>query len=144
MSAPTVETTMPAQIARDVEEMTVRPAPPRRPERQGTTTPPAPPATAERPAPEDLSRSGLGERLVVAHERAADLEERLAAAERARDAAEHHAAQLEDRNRELASDLDDALDQLAGHALHAEQERLVHVPAWSPWSASSDRGGIHR
>lgn len=37
-------------------------------------------------------------------------------------------ADLQDRNRELASDLDDALDQLAGHALHDHQERLVHVP----------------
>ncbi|MEV6659464.1 hypothetical protein [Nocardia fluminea] len=37
-------------------------------------------------------------------------------------------ADLEDRNRELASDLDDALDQLSGHALHDHQERLVHMP----------------
>lgn len=37
-------------------------------------------------------------------------------------------AELEDRNRELASDLDDALDQLAGHALHDHQERLVRTP----------------
>ncbi|WP_280450160.1 hypothetical protein [Nocardia brasiliensis] len=144
MSTATVETTMPAQTAHDPVEMTVRPALAHRPEQPVPTTSPAPLPVAERRAPEGLSRSGLAERLVVAHERAADLEERLAAAERARDAAEHHAAQLEDRNRELASDLDDALDQLAGHALHAEQERLVQVPAWSPWSASSDRGGMHR
>ncbi|MFD3431347.1 hypothetical protein [Nocardia fluminea] len=37
-------------------------------------------------------------------------------------------ADLQDRNRELASDLDDALDQLSGHALHDHQERLVHTP----------------
>lgn len=37
-------------------------------------------------------------------------------------------ADLQDRNRELASDLDDALDQLAGHALHDHQERLVRTP----------------
>uniref|UniRef100_UPI0005932725 hypothetical protein n=1 Tax=Nocardia vinacea TaxID=96468 RepID=UPI0005932725 len=67
-----------------------------------------------------------------------------AAAVAARDAAEHEAAQLEDRNRELASDLDDALDQLAGHALHAEQERLIRTPAWSPWAASTDREGYDR
>lgn len=37
-------------------------------------------------------------------------------------------ADLKERNRELASDLDDALDQLSGHALHDHQERLVHMP----------------
>ena len=37
-------------------------------------------------------------------------------------------ADLQDRNRELASDLDDALDQLSGHALHDHQERLVRTP----------------
>ncbi|MFD4461329.1 hypothetical protein [Nocardia sp. NPDC058480] len=41
---------------------------------------------------------------------------------------EQQVADLEDRNREMATDLDDALDQLAGHALHDHQERLVHVP----------------
>ncbi|MDO3648669.1 hypothetical protein [Nocardia mangyaensis] len=41
---------------------------------------------------------------------------------------EQRLADLHDRNRELASDLDDALDQLSGHALHDHQERLVHMP----------------
>ncbi|MFJ2834618.1 hypothetical protein ACIO52_04580 [Nocardia sp. NPDC087230] len=43
-------------------------------------------------------------------------------------ALEARIADLKDRNRELASDLDDALDQLAGHALHDHQERLVRTP----------------
>ncbi|MEV6221939.1 hypothetical protein AB0M13_09840 [Nocardia fluminea] len=59
-------------------------------------------------------------------------------------AAEHRCADLEDRNRELASDLDNALDQLAGHALHSEQERLVHTPMWSPWAASMSQEGHQR
>ncbi|MDO3651184.1 hypothetical protein [Nocardia mangyaensis] len=49
-------------------------------------------------------------------------------------------ADLEDRNRELASDLDNALDQLAGHALHTEQERLVNFDTWSPWPTSTREG----
>ncbi|MFE6920376.1 hypothetical protein ACFVAV_04945 [Nocardia sp. NPDC057663] len=49
-------------------------------------------------------------------------------------------ADLQDRNRELASDLDNALDQLAGHALHSEQERLVSFDTWSPWPASTREG----
>ncbi|MEV0331893.1 hypothetical protein [Nocardia sp. NPDC050717] len=49
-------------------------------------------------------------------------------------------ADLQDRNRELASDLDNALDQLAGHALHSEQERLVNFDTWSPWPASTREG----
>ncbi|MEV6064871.1 hypothetical protein AB0L62_33140 [Nocardia asteroides] len=57
---------------------------------------------------------------------------------------EARVANLEDRNRELASDLDNALDQLAGHALHAEQERLVHVPTWDLWTASTSREGFDR
>lgn len=59
-------------------------------------------------------------------------------------AAENRIADLEVRNRELASDLDNALDQLSGHALHVEQERLVHAPAWSPWAASMNQGGHQR
>lgn len=68
---------------------------------------------------------------------AAELETLLAAAEQ-------RCADLEDRNRELASDLDNALDQLAGHALHSEQERLVHTPRWSPWAASMNQEGHQR
>ncbi|WP_446224839.1 hypothetical protein ACTWPB_06840 [Nocardia sp. IBHARD005] len=68
---------------------------------------------------------------------AAELESLLAAAEQ-------RCADLEDRNRELASDLDNALDQLAGHALHSEQERLVHTPMWSPWAASMNQEGHQR
>ncbi|MEV0551180.1 hypothetical protein AB0H98_30630 [Nocardia salmonicida] len=59
-------------------------------------------------------------------------------------ASEQRCADLEDRNRELASDLDNALDQLAGHALHSEQERLVHTPRWSPWTASMSQEGHQR
>ncbi|MBF6341749.1 hypothetical protein IU450_38610 [Nocardia abscessus] len=69
-------------------------------------------------------------RLIAANQRAAFLEEQLARVTAERDAAEHRAADLEDRNRELASDLDNALDQLAGHALHEEQERLVSGPRY--------------
>ncbi|MGV9676376.1 hypothetical protein ACWDSJ_13935 [Nocardia sp. NPDC003482] len=97
------------------------------------------------PAPEQgESSGGLEERLTAAHQRIAELEEQLAAVTAERDAAQYEAAQLEDRNREMASDLDDALDQLSGHALHAEQERLVHPSTWSPWTASADREGFHR
>ena len=145
MSAPTFDATMPAQAGGDLAQVTARPAPPRTPVRPVCTTPtPASAAVAARPSPEGLSRSELAQLLIAAHERAADLEERLAAAEQARDAAEHEAAQLEDRNRELASDLDNALDQLDGHALHAEQERLIRPAAWSPWTASTDREGYDR
>lgn len=49
-------------------------------------------------------------------------------------------ADLQDRNRELASDLDNVLDQLAGHALHDEQERLFTFDTWSPWPASTREG----
>ncbi|MGY4100510.1 hypothetical protein ACW2Q0_13290 [Nocardia sp. R16R-3T] len=146
MSAPTVEATMPAQAGGDdLAQVTARPVPARTPIRPICTTPPAvSAAVTARPSPDGYSRDELAQRLIAAHERAAELEERLAAVERARDAAEHQAAQLEDRNRELASDLDDALDQLAGHALHAEQERLVRPAAWSPWAASTDREGYDR
>ncbi|MFF2086985.1 hypothetical protein ACFVVM_24695 [Nocardia sp. NPDC058176] len=57
---------------------------------------------------------------------------------------EQQVADLQDRNRELASDLDNALDQLSGHALHDEQERLVHTLTWSPWAASMNREGYER
>ncbi|APE33801.1 hypothetical protein BOX37_07250 [Nocardia mangyaensis] len=57
---------------------------------------------------------------------------------------EARVADLQDRNRELASDLDNALDQLSGHALHDEQERLVHAPTWSPWTASMSQEGHQR
>ncbi len=137
---------MPAQAADCFDnEVALRPAPLRSPVRPVcTTTPVSQSVSTARPSSAGLSTAELEERLIAAHQRAADLEERLAAALAALDAAEHHAAQLEDRNRELASDLDNALDQLAGHALHAEQERLVHTPAWSPWSASTDREGYDR
>ncbi|MEV0765165.1 hypothetical protein [Nocardia sp. NPDC050435] len=70
-------------------------------------------------------------RLIQANQRAAWLAEQLAETTAKLDAAEHRAADLEDRNRELASDLDNALDQLQGHALHAEQERLFHASRYS-------------
>ncbi len=135
---------MPAQAGEDFAQVTTRPAPAPSPVRPVCTTPPASTAVTARPTPEGLSRAKLAQRLIAAHERAAELEERLAAVTAALDAAEHQAAQLEDRNRELASDLDNALDELAGHALHAEQERLIRTPAWSPWAASTDREGYDR
>lgn len=137
---------MPAQAADCfAEEMSVRPAPLRSPVRPVCTTAPVSQSVSTaRRSPAGLSIAEAEERLIAANERAADLEERLATALAALDAAEHQAAQLDDRNRELASDLDDALDQLAGHALHAEQERLIRTPAWSPWSASTDREGYDR
>lgn len=76
------------------------------------------------------SRSELEARLTAANQRAALLEEQLAAMTAQRDAAEHRAAQLEARNRELASDLDDALDLAAEHALSEERERLVPQPRY--------------
>ncbi|WP_433759911.1 hypothetical protein [Nocardia sp. CA-135398] len=144
MSAPTVEATMPAQAGQDLAQVTARSAPAPMPVLPVCTTPPVSTVATVRPSLEGLSKAELAQRLIAAHERAADLEERLAAATAALDAAEHQAAQLEDRNRELASDLDNALDQLAGHALHAEQERLIRTPAWSPWAASTDREGYDR
>ncbi|MFE3052687.1 hypothetical protein [Nocardia sp. NPDC059239] len=142
MSAPAIEATMPAQSF-GAHDLVARPAGPRSPVR--TAWPAASTSTSMvRPSPEALGGGDLEARLIAAHQRTAELEEQLAAAVAGRDAAEHHAAQLEDRNRELASDLDNALDQLAGHALHAEQERLIRPPAWSPWTASADRGGYDR
>lgn len=74
--------------------------------------------------------STLEERLTAANQRAAELEEQLAATTAALDAAEQRAAHLEDRNRELASDLDDALDLASEHALTADHERLVPTPRY--------------
>ncbi|WP_370011679.1 hypothetical protein [Nocardia cyriacigeorgica] len=72
----------------------------------------------------------LEARVIAANQRAAWLEEQLAVVTAERDAAEHRAAQLEDRNRELASDLDNALDLASEGALHAERERLVPQPIY--------------
>ncbi|WP_280500262.1 hypothetical protein [Nocardia farcinica] len=142
-----VETTMPAQADPDAATAPVRPAAaPRsqavRPICTAPATKPAP--SPARPAVEILHADDLEARLIAAQHRAAELEAQLAAVTAALEAAEHQAAQLEDRNRELASDLDDALDQLAGHALHAEQERLIRTPAWSPWPTSTHREGVER
>lgn len=104
-------------------------------------TPAADPPAGETAA---VPRTELEQQLAAARQRAAELEERLATAVAERDAAEHLAAQLDDRNRELASDLDNALDQLSGHALHAEQERLIRPTSWNPWAASADREGMDR
>ncbi|MFE2999368.1 hypothetical protein ACFXG4_30715 [Nocardia sp. NPDC059246] len=142
MSTPAVEATMPAQSF-GAHDLVARPAGPRSPVRTACAAMPTSTGTV-RPLPEALGATDLEARLIAAHQRTAELEEQLAAAVAGRDAAEHRAAQLEDRNRELASDLDNALDQLAGHALHAEQERLIRPPAWSPWTASSDREGYDR
>ncbi|MGW4071675.1 hypothetical protein [Nocardia grenadensis] len=76
------------------------------------------------------SYAELEARLIAANQRAADLEERLAAVTGERDAAEHRAAKLEDRNRELARDLDDALDIASEHALDAGRERVVPQPIY--------------
>lgn len=130
---------MPAQGTAEPARVPARPAA----LRPVCTTAPKP-AVVVRPVPEAVGGTDLEARLAAANQRAAELEEQLAAAVAARDAAEHHAADLEDRNRELAGDLDNALDQLSGHALHAEQERLFHVPRWSPWTASADREGYDR
>lgn len=140
MNAPAIEATMPAQTAPEPGQSAPRSAALR--SAVCTTMPRT--AAAVRVAPELSGTGDLQARLVAANERAAVLEEQLAEAITRADAAEHQAAQLEDRNRELASDLDDALDQLAGHALHAEQERLIRTPAWSPWTASADREGHQR
>ncbi|MFE3057125.1 hypothetical protein [Nocardia sp. NPDC059239] len=142
MSVPAIEATMPAESF-GAHDLVTRPAGPRSPVRTACTTVPTSTSTV-RPSPEALGATDLEARLIAAHERTAELEELLAAAVAGLDAAEHQAAQLQDRNRELASDLDNALDQLAGHALHAEQERLIRPPAWSPWTASADREGYDR
>ncbi|MFF0529550.1 hypothetical protein ACFYT3_14270 [Nocardia amikacinitolerans] len=151
MNARAVETTMPASVdwLADSSDHSatgsfgVEPVSPRPVCVSPVPTPKAG-ALSVRPSSAGLSREELEQRLIAAHQRAAELEEQLAVVVAARDAAEHEAAQLEDRNRELASDLDNALDQLAGHALHAEQERLIRIPVWSPWSASTDREGHDR
>ncbi|WP_306364620.1 hypothetical protein [Nocardia sp. CC227C] len=143
MSAPPIAATMPAQAVAEPGQTLTRTAP--RTPVCTTSTATATPVAAARMAPETPGGGGdLQARLTAANQRAAELEEQLAQVTAALDAAEHRAADLADRNRELASDLDDALDQLAGHALHAEQERLIRPPAWSPWTASADRGGYDR
>ncbi len=91
-----------------------------------------------------LSAAELEARLRAAQSRIAVLETRLSAAERAWAGAERRATDLEARNHELAADLDNALDQLSGHALHAEQERLVHPPAWGAWTNSTGREDYSR
>lgn len=77
-----------------------------------------------------FSPADLEARLIAANERAALLEEQLAAVMAERDVAEHRVAQLEDSNRELASDLDDALDLASAHALDADHERLIPQPRY--------------
>ncbi|MGV9541022.1 hypothetical protein ACWDSF_06815 [Nocardia beijingensis] len=145
MSAPSVEATMPARAADCVADvLAIRPAPLRSTSQPVSLVATPPAVSAVRPSSAGSATGDLEARLIAANERAADLEERLAVALAALDAAEHQAAQLEDRNRELASDLDNALDQLAGHALHAEQERLIHTPVYGLWAVSTDREGYDR
>ncbi|CAM4521313.1 hypothetical protein NONI108955_41890 [Nocardia ninae] len=90
----------------------------------------------------------LTARLVAANERAAQLEQQLAALTAERDAAEHKVAELADRNRELASDLDDALDLASERALSEGRERLVPQPIYGHAFAglvnNHDREGIER
>lgn len=90
----------------------------------------------------------LSVRLAAANERAALLEEQLTTVTAERDAAEHRAAGLEDRNRELASDLDNALDIASENALTAGRERLVPQPiyghAFAGLVGDRDREGIDR
>ncbi|MGW4329685.1 hypothetical protein ACWEKR_27795 [Nocardia sp. NPDC004573] len=137
MSAPAVEATMPATAADYfADELAVRPTPLRSPSQSVSLVAPSSSVAVVRPASAGATTDDVEERLIAANERAADLEERLAAALAALDAAEHQAARLEDLNRELACDLDNALDQLAGHALHAEQERLIHTPVYGLWAVS--------
>ncbi|WP_141718115.1 hypothetical protein [Nocardia altamirensis] len=89
------------------------------------------------------SYAELEARVIAANERAALLAEQLAAMTADRDAAEHRAAELDERNRELASDLDDALDLAQEHALDAERERLAPAPirghAFAGLMSSHDR-----
>lgn len=145
MNAPAVETTMPAQATISEQVSARAPAPRSQAVRPVCTAPVQLSKSASiRPATGELSRAELIERLTAANQRAAELEEQLSITHAALDDAEHRAAQLEDRNQELAVDLDNALDQLAGHALHAEQERLIRTPAWSPWPVSTDREGYER
>lgn len=90
----------------------------------------------------------IAARLIAANERAAQLEQHLAAVTAQLDAAEHKVAELEDHNRELASDLDDALDLASEHALDADHERLVPQPiyghAFAGLVSGRDREGIER
>ncbi|WP_040703994.1 hypothetical protein [Nocardia takedensis] len=103
------------------------------------------PAVASPPAIQPgMTAAELETRLRDAQNRIAELETRLIATEHSWAAAERQITELEARNQELATDVDNALDQLSGHALHAEQERLVHQQAWSPWSASMTREGHDR
>jgi hypothetical protein len=94
------------------------------------------------------SYAELEARLIAANQRTADLEEQLAQVTCERDAAEHRAAELEDRNRELARDLDDALDIASEHALDAGRERMVPKPiyghAFAGLVSHRDRGGMER
>ncbi|BDT97310.1 hypothetical protein [Nocardia sputorum] len=137
MSAPSVEATMPAQPADCFDvELAVRPMPLRSRSQSVSLVAPSSPVSPAGPSSAGSATGDLEARLIAANERAADLAQRLAVALAALNAAEHQAAQLEDRNRELASDLDNALDQLAGHALHAEQERLIHTPVYGLWAVS--------
>lgn len=136
---------MPAQPADCfADALAIRPTPLRSTPQSVSLVAPSSPVSPARPAAASSTTGDLEARLIAANERAADLAQRLAAALAALDAAEHQAAQLEDRNRELASDLDNALDQLAGHALHAEQERLIHTPVYGLWAVSTDREGYDR
>lgn len=94
------------------------------------------------------SVADMSVRLIAANERAALLEEQLATVTAERDAAEHRAAALQDRNRELASDLDNALDLASESALTAGRERLVPQPiyghAFAGLVGERDREGIDR
>ncbi len=136
---------MPAQPADCfADTLAIRPTPLRSTSESVSLIAQSSPVSPARPSSAGSATGDLEARLIAANERAADLEERLAAAVAALDAAEHRAAQLEDRNRELASDLDNALDQLAGHALHAEQERLIHTSVYGLWAVSTDREGYDR
>lgn len=90
----------------------------------------------------------LQARLIEANERASVLAEQLAAVTSERDAAEHRAADLEDRNRELAAELEAALDWRHEHALDAERETLVAAPipghAFAGLIGAAERGGVER
>lgn len=94
------------------------------------------------------SYAELEARLITANERAARLEEQLAAVTAERDTAEHRAAELEAINRELASDLDTALDLASENALSAGRERLVPKPiyghAFAGLVRGTERGGMQR
>jgi hypothetical protein len=64
-------------------------------------------------------------RLTEANERNALLEEQRAAAVAERDQFVHRVTELENRNRELAADLDSALEFEEEHALDSDHERLA-------------------